>query len=185
MVPPKGDKATSANRKQNTSGNRKRNISDTTSAVPSKKSSRSPAKNTPIIILTNFADEERYKFEILFISYKVSRWQLNEAIRLSCSTLNFDPQFLGLSRDFDIMPLNMAAYANRKRNSPGTTSAVPSTKSSTSPAKKTPIIILTNFADKELYKFEILFTSYKVSRWQLNEAMLSALWVAQNQHQQA
>ena len=80
---------------------------------------------------------------------------------------------------------NKTASANRKRNSSGTTSAVPSKTSTTSPGKKTPIIILTNFADEELYKFEILFISYKVSRWQLNEAMLSALWVAQNQHQQA
>ena len=145
MVPQRGNKTAS--------GNRKRNSSGTTSAVPSKKASTSPGKKTPIIILTNFADEELYKFEILFISYKVSRWQLNEAIRLSCSTLNFDPQFLSLSLDFNIMPLNMAASANRKRNSSGTTSAVPSKTSTTSPAKKTPIIILTNFADEELYKY--------------------------------
>jgi hypothetical protein len=31
----------------------------------------------------------------------------------------------------------------------------------------------------------VLFISYKVSQWQYNEAILSALWVAQNQHQQA
>ena len=79
----------------------------------------------------------------------------------------------------------MAAYANRKRNSSGTTSAVPSKTYTNSPGKKTPIIILTNFSDDELYKFEILFISYKVSRWKLNEAMLSALWFAQNQHLQA
>ena len=47
MVPPRGDEAASANRKRNTSG--------TTSAVPSKKSSTSPAKKTPIIIVSNFS----------------------------------------------------------------------------------------------------------------------------------
>ena len=173
----RGNKTASATRKRKSSG--------TTSAIPLKKSSTSPTKNMPIIILTNFDEAELFKFEILFISYKVSRWQLNEAIRLSCSTLNFDPQFLSLSLDFDIMPLNMAASANLKRNSSGTTSAVPSKTYTNSPGKKTPIIILTNFSDDELYKFEILFISYKVSRWKLNEAMLSALWFAQNQHLQA
>ena len=47
MVPPRGDEAASANRKRNTSG--------TTSAVPSKKSSTSPAKKTPIIIVSIFS----------------------------------------------------------------------------------------------------------------------------------
>ena len=147
-----------------TLANRTRNSLGTTSTVPSEKSSTSQAKKTPIIILTNFADEEIYKFEILFISHKVSRWQLNEAIRLSCSTLNFDPQSLWVLCDFNIMTLNKAASRNRKQNSSGTTSAVPSKTSTTSPAKKMPIIILTNFADEELYKFEILFISYKVSK---------------------
>ena len=69
MVLPSVDKATCVNRKQNASGNRKRKTSGTTFAVPLKKSSK-PAKKMPIIILTNCADEELNKFEILFCPTK-------------------------------------------------------------------------------------------------------------------
>jgi len=53
MVPPRGDEAASSNRKRNTSG--------TTSAVPSKKSSTSPAKKTPIIINYGLLEEKQAK----------------------------------------------------------------------------------------------------------------------------
>ena len=80
MVPPRGDKSTSANRKQNTSGNRKRKTSGATSAVPSKKSSK-PSKKTPIIILTNCADEELNKFEILFSPTKYCEIGISMALQ--------------------------------------------------------------------------------------------------------
>ena len=80
MVLPRGDKATSANRKQSTLGNRKRKTSGTNSAIPLKKSSK-PAKKMPIIILTNCADEELNKFEILFSPTKYCEIGISMALQ--------------------------------------------------------------------------------------------------------